>query len=134
MPNSVFDESERFIAGLALRKRVLGDDYVERSVARAAEDPFLAPIQQMTTEVAWGQVWSRPGLALKVRSFLSIAFIAALGKHDELRTHIRGALNKGATPEELTEVLLQAAIYCGIPASLESFRIAKEVLDERSTT
>ena len=92
MPDSVFDDNERFVAGLELRRRVLGERHVERSMAAALDDPFLAPIQQMTVEVGWGQVWNRPGLPLKVRSFLSVAFLAALGKHDELRTHIRGCL------------------------------------------
>jgi 4-carboxymuconolactone decarboxylase len=133
MSDSVFDDNERFLAGLALRKRVLGESHVERSMTAALNDPFLRPIQQMTVEFGWGQVWNRPGLPLKVRSFLSVAFLAALGKHAELRTHIRGALNNGATPEELSEVLLQAAVYCGMPVGLECFRIAKEVLDERAT-
>lgn len=130
MPESAFDENERFVAGLALRKRVLGEKHVERSMSAALGDSFLQPIQQMTVEFAWGQVWNRPGLPLKVRSFLSIAFLAALAKHDELRTHLRGALNNGATAEELSEVLLQAAVYCGMPVGLECFRIAKEVIDE----
>ncbi len=133
MSDSVFDDNERFLAGLALRKRVLGESHVEQSMTAALDDPFLRPIQQMTVEFGWGQVWNRPGLPLKVRSFLSVAFLAALGKHAELRTHIRGALNNGATPEELSEVLLQAAVYCGMPVGLECFRIAKEVLDERAT-
>ena len=133
MSDSVFDDNERFLAGLALRKRVLGESHVERSMTAALDDPFLRPIQQMTVEFGWGQVWNRPGLPLKVRSFLSVAFLAALGKHAELRTHIRGALTNGATPEELSEVLLQAAVYCGMPVGLECFRIAKEVLDERTT-
>ena len=133
MSDSVFDDNERFLAGLALRKRVLGESHVERSMTAASDDPFLRPIQQMTVEFGWGQVWNRPGLPLKVRSFLSVAFLAALGKHAELRTHIRGALNNGATPEELSEVLLQAALYCGMPVGLECFRIAKEVLDEQGT-
>lgn len=132
MPSSAFDENERFLAGLALRRRVLGEEHVERSMAAAVDDPFLQPIQQMTVEFGWGQVWNRPGLPLKVRSFLSIAFLAALGKHDELRTHLRGALNNGATAEELSEVLLQSAVYCGMPVGLECFRIAKQVFDERS--
>ena len=133
MPDSVFDDNERFLAGLELRKQVLGEKHVERSMTAALDDPFLRPIQQMTVEFGWGQVWNRPGLPLKVRSFLSVAFLAALGKHAELRTHIRGALNNGATPEEISEVLLQAAVYCGMPVGLECFRIAKEVLDERTT-
>jgi 4-carboxymuconolactone decarboxylase len=132
MTDSVFDENERFLAGLALRKKVLGDEHVTRSMTAALDDPFLRPIQQMTVEFGWGYVWDREGLPLKLRSFLSVAFLAALGKHAELRTHIRGALNNGVTAEELSEVFLQAAVYCGMPVGLECFRIAKEVLDERS--
>ena len=131
MPGSVFDENERFLAGLALRKSVLGEEHVERSMTAAEQDPFLRPIQQMTVEYGWGYIWNRPGLPPKLRSFLSVAFLAAMGKHAELRTHIRGAMNNGATPEELSEVFLQAAVYCGMPVGLECFRIAKEVLDER---
>lgn len=130
MPDSVFDDNERFRAGLALRKRVLGESHVTRSMREASDDPFLRPIQQMTVEYGWGQVWNRPGLPLKLRSFLSVAFLAALGKHDELRVHIRGALNNGATRDELGEVFLQAALYCGMPVGLECIRIAKEVFDE----
>ena len=132
MAGNVFDENERFLAGLALRKNVLGEEHVERSMTAAEKDPFLRPVQQMTVEYGWGYIWNRPGLPLKLRSFLSVAFLAAMGKHAELRTHIRGALNNGATPEELSEVFLQAAVYCGMPVGLECFRIAKEVLDERS--
>jgi len=130
MTDSVFDENERFLAGLALRRKVLGDEHVERSMTAASDDPFLRPIQQMTVEFGWGTVWDRPGLPLKLRSFLSVAFLAALGKHAELRTHIRGALNNGVTADELSEIFLQAAVYCGMPVGLECFRIAKEVLDE----
>ena len=133
MTDSVFDENERFLAGLALRRKVLGDEHVERSMTAASDDPFLRPIQQMTVEFGWGHVWDRPGLPLKLRSFLSVAFLAALGKHAELRTHIRGALNNGVTADELSEIFLQAAVYCGMPVGLECFRIAKEVLDERAT-
>jgi 4-carboxymuconolactone decarboxylase len=132
MADSGFDDNERFRAGLALRKQVLGEAHVERSMAAAEADPFLLPMQQLTVEIGWGQVWSRPGLPLKTRSFLSVAFLAVLGKHDELRTHIRGALRNGATQEELTEVFIHAAIYCGWPVALESFRIAKQVLDEEN--
>lgn len=124
-----FDRNERFKRGESLRREVLGSAHVDRSLDAAASDPFLMPIQQLTTEFGWGTVWSRPGLPKKTRSFVSIAFLAALGKHDELRTHLKGALNNGATREELTEVLLQAALYCGFPVGLECFRIAKEVLD-----
>jgi 4-carboxymuconolactone decarboxylase len=124
-----FDQNDRFKKGLAVRREVLGSKHVDRSLAAATDDPFLLPIQQLTVEFGWGDVWSRPGLPRKTRSLLSIAFLAALGKHDELRTHIVGALNNGATRDELTEVLLQSAVYCGMPVGLECFRIAKEVLD-----
>ena len=130
MADSGFDRTERFERGLALRKRVLGVEHVEQSLARAEEDPFLLPIQQIAAEVGWGWVWSRPGLALKTRSFLSIAFLAALGKTDELGAHVAGAVRNGASREEIGEVLLQAALYCGMPAGLEAFRVAKRALDE----
>jgi 4-carboxymuconolactone decarboxylase len=133
MSQTDFDRNDRFNQGLAVRREVLGSKHVDRSLAAATDDPFLLPIQQLTVEFGWGDVWSRPGLPRKTRSFLSIAFLAALGKHDELRTHIVGALNNGATREELTEVLLQAAVYCGMPVGLECFRIAKEVLDTRAS-
>ena len=130
MTQHQFDENDTFQHGLSIRKKVLGDDHVERSLNAAQDDPFMLPIQQMTTEYGWGQVWGRPGLPLKTRSFLSMAFLAALGKHAEFRTHVRGAVNNGATREEISEVLLQAALYCGMPVGLECFRLAKEVLDE----
>jgi 4-carboxymuconolactone decarboxylase len=133
MSQTDFDRNDRFNQGLAVRREVLGSKHVDRSLAAATDDPFLLPIQQLTVEFGWGDVWSRSGLPRKTRSFLSIAFLAALGKHDELRTHIVGALNNGATREELTEVLLQAAVYCGMPVGLECFRIAKEVLDTRAS-
>ena len=128
--NSGFEKNERFERGLALRKEVLGIEHVERSLARAEEDPFLLPIQQLAVEFGWGEVWSRPGLPRKTRSFLSIAYLAALGKTDELGAHVAGAVRNGATREEIREVLLQAALYCGMPAGLEAFRVAKRALDE----
>lgn len=133
MDHSAFDENDRFRAGLALRKQVLGETHVERSMEAAVADPFLLPIQQLTVEFGWGQVWTRPGLPLKIRSFLSVAFLAALGKREELRNHIRGALRNGATREELTEVFIQAALYCGMPVGLECFRTAKQVLEEEES-
>ena len=133
MSDLEFEQNEQFRAGLELRKRVLGDKHVERSMNAALDDPFLLPMQQMAVEIGWGRIWSRSGLPLKLRSFLSMAFLAALGRHDELRTHIRGALNNGVTPEELQETFMQAAVYCGMPVGLECFRIAKEVLDERES-
>ena len=130
MGDAGFEKNERFDRGLALREKVLGRDHVERSLARAADDPFLLPIQQIAVEVGWGWVWSRPGLPLKTRSFLSIAYLAAQGKLDELGAHVAGAIRNGASREEIQEVLLQAALYCGMPAGLEAFRVAKRALDD----
>ena len=128
--DSEFEKNERFERGLALRKEVLGHEHVERSLARAEDDPFLLPIQQIAVEFGWGEVWSRPGLPRKTRSFLSIACLTAEGKTDELGAHVAGAVRNGATREEIREVLLQAALYCGMPAGLEAFRVAKRALDE----
>lgn len=130
MVDSGFERNERFERGLTLRRQVLGARHVERSLARAEEDPLLLPIQQIAVEFGWGEVWSRPGLPLKTRSFLSIAYLAAQGRLDELGLHVAGAVRNGASREEIGEVLLQAALYCGMPAGLEAFRVAKRVLDE----
>ena len=116
-----------------LRKTVLGDAHVERSLNNAEADPFMLPIQQLTTEFGWGTVWTRPGLERKTRSFLSCAFLLALGKHEEFKTHVRGAINNGVTPEELVEVLIQAGLYCGFPVALEGTRLAKQVLEAIET-
>ena len=134
MSNDPFDHNERFQRGLALRQDVLGEDHVARSLERASDTPFLAEIQQLTTEFGWGEVWAREGLPRKTRSFLAMAFLAANGKHDEFKTHVRGALNNGATEAEIAEVLIQAAVYCGFPVALESFRLAGEVLEEVDRT
>ena len=130
MADSRFDRNDRFERGLALRRSVLGGEHVERSLARAEEDPFLLPVQQLAVEFGWGEVWSRPGLPRKTRSFLSIAYLAAQGKLDELGAHVAGAVRNGASREEIGEVLLQAALYCGMPAGLEAFRAAKRALDD----
>ena len=122
--------SDTYTRGMALRRQVLGDAHVDRATALAAEDPFLQPAQDMATEFGWGAVWSRPGLDRKTRSFLSITCLAAVGKPDEFRTHVRGAVNNGATREEIREVILHAGVYCGVPVALECTRLAKEVLDE----
>jgi 4-carboxymuconolactone decarboxylase len=130
MTQSQFDETDMFQKGLELRRVVLGEAHVERSLNAAQSDPFVMPIQQLATEYGWGAVWGRPGLPRKTRSFLSMAFLAAMGKHTEFRTHVRGAVNNGATREEISEVIIQAALYCGMPVGLECFRLAKEALDE----
>lgn len=130
MTQKEFDQNEAFERGLGLRMSVLGEAHVERSLEAAQSDPFMLPIQQLTTEFGWGTVWDRPGLERKTRSFLACAFLLALGKHDEFRTHVRGAINNGASREELQELIIQAGLYCGFPVALEGTRLAKEVLDQ----
>ena len=117
----------QFDKGLATRKQVMGEDFVARAFGGATE--FTAPIQQYITRNAWGDVWQRPGLDLKTRSLITVAMLTALGKQHELKGHVRGALNNGATPQEIQEVLLHASIYCGLPAAVEAFRTAAEVVD-----
>ncbi len=121
-------KSKQYEDGLAVRRAVLGADYVDRSIANA--NAFTQPFQDLLNEYCWGQIWTRPGLDRKTRSLLNLAMLTALNKPNEFRLHMRGALNNGCTPEEVQEVLLQTAIYCGVPAALESFKIAREVLDE----
>jgi 4-carboxymuconolactone decarboxylase len=120
--------SDRFERGLAIRKAVLGDEYVEKALAGA--DEFSRPMQDLVTEYCWGTVWAREGLPRKTRSMLNLAMLSALNRSHELRGHIRGALNNGVTREEICEVLLQVAVYCGMPAGMESFRVAREVFAE----
>lgn len=119
--------TDAFERGLATRKKVMGEDFVTRAFGGATE--FTAPIQDHITRAAWGDVWQRPGLDLKTRSLITVAMLAALGKQHELKGHVRGALNNGASPQELQEVLLHAAIYCGVPSAVEAFRTAAEVVD-----
>lgn len=130
MSGDPFDRNETFEQGLALRREVLGDAHVDRSLARAEQDPLAASVQQLTTEFGWGTVWSRPGLPRKTRSFLSCAFLIARGAHDEFRVHVRGAINNGVTQEEIVELLIHAAVYCGFPSALEGMRLAREVFDD----
>lgn len=122
--------SEKFKEGLEIRKQVLGEDYVNKSIANA--DEFTLPLQELVTEYCWGTVWKREGLPLKTRSMINLAMITALNRPHELKLHIRGAINNGVSKEEIREVLLQAAIYCGVPAAIDSFRVAKEVFAEMS--
>ncbi|MFB2727104.1 carboxymuconolactone decarboxylase family protein [Shewanella mangrovisoli] len=114
----------QFKKGLAVRREVLGAEYVDRSV-NEVED-FMIPMQKMTTEWCWGEIWTRPGLDRKNRSMLNLAMLTALNRPNEVRLHVVGALNNGVTPEEIQEILLQACIYCGVPAALDSFKIANE--------
>jgi 4-carboxymuconolactone decarboxylase len=118
--------SEMFDRGLQTRREVLGAEYVDASLARA--DDFMMAFQRVTTELAWDYVWNRPGLDRRTRSLLNLAMLTALGKPAELKLHVMGALTNGVTVEEIKEVLVQASVYCGIPAGLEAFRAADEVL------
>jgi 4-carboxymuconolactone decarboxylase len=119
---------DRFDKGLALRKQVLGAEYVEKSMAGA--DDFSRPMQELSTEYCWGYVWTRPGLELKERSMINLAMISALNRPHELKLHVKAALNNGLTREQIREVLLQVAVYCGVPAGIDSVRIAREAFAE----
>jgi 4-carboxymuconolactone decarboxylase len=119
---------EQFEKGLKIRREVLGAEYVDRSVANA--DDMTAPLQKLVTEWCWGEIWGRPGLDRRTRSFLNLAMLTALNRPHELRLHVRGAINNGLTRQEIQEVILQAAIYCGVPAALDCMRVAVEVLKE----
>ena len=123
-----FDRNDRFEKGLAIRRSVVGADYVDKSLAEA--DDFTAPLQQMITEWCWGEVWGREGLDKRTRSFMNLAMISALGKQTELALHVRGAIANGLTVEEIREALLQVTIYCGVPAGLEATKTARKVLGE----
>ena len=114
--------------GLSIRKKVLGEAFVNKAIASA--DEFSRPMQDLTTEYCWGAVWGREGLELKTRSFLNLAMLCALNRPQELKTHIRGALQNGATREEIREVFMQVAIYCGVPAGVDAFRNAREIFAE----
>jgi 4-carboxymuconolactone decarboxylase len=120
--------NELFERGLKLRKQVLGKEYVEKSLAAA--DDFSRPMQELSTEYCWGYVWGRPGLALRDRSLINIAMISALNRPHELKLHVKAALTNGLTREEIREVLMQVAVYCGIPAGIDSVRIAREAFAE----
>jgi 4-carboxymuconolactone decarboxylase len=117
-----------FDQGLATRREVLGAEYVDASIKNATD--FNIDMQELVTQYCWGDVWNRPGLDRKTRSFLNLAMIAALNRPHELKLHVRGAINNGLTKDEIKEVFLQAAIYCGVPASIDAFRVASEVFKE----
>jgi len=123
---SVTPSATAYDQGLITRKQVMGEDFVAAAFANAT--PFTQPIQEHITRAAWGDVWQRTGLDLKTRSLVTVAMLTALGKQNELKGHVRGALNNGATVEEIQEVLLHATIYCGVPAAVEAFRTANEVV------
>lgn len=119
---------DRFERGLAVRKEVVGEAHVERSMANVSE--FSRPMQEWVTRACWGDVWDRPGLDRRTRSLLNLVMLTALGRSHELAVHVRGAVTNGCTETEIQEALLQAAVYCGAPAGLEAFRVAETVLAE----
>jgi 4-carboxymuconolactone decarboxylase len=116
--------SELFEKGLKVRREVLGAEHVEASMSQA--DDFSRPLQELVTEYCWGNVWSRPGLDRKTRSLINVAMLTALNRPHEVKLHLRGAFNNGCSKNDIMEVLLQTAIYCGVPAAMDSLRVAKE--------
>jgi 4-carboxymuconolactone decarboxylase len=122
------NSKETFERGLAIRKSVLGAEFVEKSIASA--DDFNRPLQELVTEYCWGAVWGREGLSKQTRSIINLAMISALNRPHELKMHVKGALRNGLTRDEIREVLLQVGIYCGVPAAVDSFRVAREAFTE----
>ena len=126
MPPTLFEN------GLQARRKVLGDDYVDRALSGL--DAFNAEFQQLVTEYCWGTVWTRTTLDDRQRSLINLAMIAGLNRGDEFKTHVRGALRNGCTVEQIRDTLMQVAIYCGIPAGVEAFRLARQVFDAEGVT
>lgn len=120
--------SELFEKGLRVRREVLGAEHVDASISQA--DDFSRPLQELVTEYCWGAVWTRPGLDRKTRSLLNLGMLTALNRPHEIKLHLKGALNNGCSKEDIMEVFLQTAIYCGVPAAVDSFRVAKEFFQE----
>ncbi len=121
-------DKQTFDKGMKIRREVLGDEHVDRSMAAA--DDFSRPLQELITHYAWGEVWSRPGLDRRTRSMITLAMLAALNRPHELKLHVQGALRNGVSEAEIGEVLLQSVIYAGGPAALDAFRVAREVFKE----
>ena len=121
-------EKEMYEKGLKIRREVLGAEFVDNAIASA--DDFNRPLQEIVTQYCWGEIWGRPGLDRRTRSIINLAMISALNRQHEVKMHVKGALNNGLTKEEIREVFLQVAIYCGVPAGVDSFRTAKEVFQE----
>jgi 4-carboxymuconolactone decarboxylase len=122
------ETSEKFDIGIAIRREVAGSAYVDQSLANA--DDLTWPLQELVTEFCWGTVWARPQLGRRERSLLNLAMLTALNRPHEIRVHVRGALNNGLTREEIIEVFLQTAVYCGVPAAIDSVRIAQALFAE----
>jgi 4-carboxymuconolactone decarboxylase len=126
------DERERYGQGMKVRRAVLGDAHVDRSLTNRNE--FNEEFQDFITRYAWGEIWTRPGLPRKTRSLITLAMMVALNRSDEFRMHVRAAINNGVTRDEIKEVLLQTAIYCGVPAANSAFHIAEDALAGGSAT
>ena len=124
--------NEQHEQGMKVRREVLGDEHVDRAIERTT--PFTADFQDLITRYAWGEIWARPGLDRRTRSCITLATLVALGREEELAMHVRAALRVGLTPDEIKEVLLQSAIYCGVPAANGAFAVAQRVLDEVGPT
>jgi 4-carboxymuconolactone decarboxylase len=122
------DERERYASGMEVRRAVLGDAHVDRTLARSSA--FNAEIQDLITRYAWGEIWTRPGLPRHTRSLVTLGMLVALNRADEFRLHLRAAANNGVTRDEVKELLLQTAIYCGMPAANTAFHLAEEVFAE----
>lgn len=120
--------SDKYKAGMAVRREVLGDEFVDKALAGATE--FTKPLQDLVTENCWGEIWARGVIPKKTRSLITIATLAALRASTELKAHVRGALRNGCTVEEIQDVLLHATVYCGVPAGVEAFRAAKDVIED----
>jgi 4-carboxymuconolactone decarboxylase len=117
-----------FEKGLKVRREVLGAEYVDAAIKNA--DDFNRPLQEMVTKYCWGEIWNRPGLDRRTRSIINLAMLTALNRPHEVKLHIRGAVNNGLSKDDIAEVLLQSMIYCGVPAAIDSFRIAREAFKE----
>ena len=121
-------DRQMFEKGLAIRRSVLGEEYVDNAIKTS--DDFSRPLQELVTQYCWVEIWGRPGLDRKTRSLINLAMISALNRPHEVKMHIKGALNNGLTKDQIQEVFLQVAIYCGVPAAVDSFRLAREVFQE----
>ncbi|MEN9945400.1 MAG: hypothetical protein RLY18_1358 [Pseudomonadota bacterium] len=119
---------DAFEKGLKTRREVLGAEYVDQAIRNA--DSFNLPLQELVTEYCWNEIWNRPGLDRKTRSIVNLAMLTALNRPHELRLHVKGAINNGLSKDEIAEIFLQSAIYCGVPAAIDSFRTAKDVFKE----
>lgn len=119
--------TDKYDGGMKVRREVMGDAYVDRAIAGATD--FTKPLQEMVTENCWGEIWTRTAIPNRTRSLITIATLAALKAPTELKAHVHGALRNGCTVEEIQEVLLQATVYCGVPAGIDAFRAAKEVIE-----